>query len=287
MQPPFVGSRALATGAVANKYRLRTGYRAIFPDVYLPHGMVPTLRQLTEAAWLWSGEQGVISGIAASALHGAKWVADDTPVDLIHPNPRAPRGLVTHRDTLRPGEVGLAAGLPVTTPVRTAFDLGRWLTRNDAVSRLDALGRATGFDREDVLAVAQSHPAARYARRLNTALVLHDSGAQSPQETWLRLLVIDGGYPCPRTQIPVDCGDGYPRYFLDMGWEEQMIGLEYDGEHHRSDPEQARHDIVRHETLAELGWFVIRVVAGMRRAEILGRLDRAWSSRVHTDRRIA
>ncbi|GAY13704.1 endonuclease domain-containing protein [Mycobacterium sp. shizuoka-1] len=288
MERPFIGSRALASGAVANKYRLRTDYRALFPDVYLPDdGSVPTLRQLTEAAWLWSGRQGVISGSAASALLGAKWVHDDTPVDLIHRNPRAPRGVVTHRDSLSPEECRLTAGMPVTTPARTAFDLGRWLTRNDAVAKLDALGHATGFEQQEVLEVIGRHPGSRHARRLKTALALHDPGAQSPQETWLRLLVIDAGYPRPRTQIPVDCGDGYPRYFLDMGWEDVMVAVEYDGAHHRIDPEQARHDIVRHETLVELGWIVIRVVAGMHRAEILRRLNRAWSSSVRADRRIA
>ncbi|EHB56523.1 hypothetical protein MycrhDRAFT_3717 [Mycolicibacterium rhodesiae JS60] len=288
MQRPFIGSRALAAGEVANKYRLRSGYRAVFPDVYLPgECTAPTLRQLTEAAWLWSGQQGIVSGLAASALHGAKWVRDDTAIDLIHANPRAPRGIVTHRDALSSEEFGLTAGMRVTTPARTAFDLGRWLTRNDAVARLDALGHATGFDQAVVLDTIRRHPGVRQVRRLNAALALHDPGAQSPQETWLRLLVIDGGYPRPRTQIPVDCGDGFPRYFLDMGWEDLMISVEYDGAHHRSDPEQARHDIVRHETLTELGWIVIRVVAGMHRAEILRRLDRAWSSRVRADRRIA
>jgi hypothetical protein len=287
MQPPFIGSDALASGAVANKYRLRTSYRAIFPDVYLPDGIVPTLRQKIEAAWLWSAQQGIIAGLAASALHGAKWVCDDTPVDLIHPNPRGPRGIVTHRDMLSPGEFGRTAGMPVTTAARTAFDLGRWLTRNDAVARLDALGNATGFDRQAVLDVVRRHPGSRHVRRLNTALALHDPGAQSPQETWLRLLVVDAGYPRPRTQLPVDCGDGFPRYFLDMGWHDPMIGVEYDGAHHRSDPDQARHDIVRHETLTDMGWIVIRVVAGMHRADVLRRLNRAWSSRVRTDRRIA
>lgn len=288
MNRPFVGSLALMDGDVLNKYQLRSSYRAVFPDVYLPNDdSVPTLRQLTEAAWLWSGQQGIVSGSAASALHGAKWVDDDTPVDLIHPNPRAPRGIVTHRDKLSPAEFGLTAGMSVTTPARTAFDLGRWLTRNDAVARLDALGHATGFDPTEVLAMIRLHPGSRHVRRLKTALALHDPGAQSPQETWLRLVVTDAGYPRPRTQIPVDCGDGFPRYYLDLGWEDSMIGMEYDGAHHRSDPQQARHDILRHEMLVDLGWTVIRVVAGMHRADVLRRLERAWSSSVRADRRIA
>lgn len=286
---PFLGTAALAEGLVPTKHQLRTRFRAVFPDVYLPVTVnEPDLSQRTVAAWLWSGKQGVVSGQAAAALHGAKWVADDTPVDLIHVNPRAPSGIRTRRDGLDDGEITLIAGMAVTTPERTAFDLGRWLRLDEAVTRLDALGNAVRFDPADVLELARAHRGSRNVRRLPVALDLHDPGAASPKETWLRLIPIRAGYPRPATQIPVDCGDGYPRYYLDVGWEELKIALEYDGAHHR-DPEQIRYDIVRLETLAALGWIVIRVVAGTSRAEVRSRLRRAWSVRssVRPDRQIA
>ena len=81
-----------------------------------------------------------------------------------------------------------------------------------------------------------------------TALDLYDAGAASPKETWLRLLVIRAGYPRPQTQIPVLSADGHRRYYLDMGWEDLMLAVEYDGEQHRVDPVQYAYDIQRSRT---------------------------------------
>jgi very-short-patch-repair endonuclease len=68
-------------------------------------------------------------------------------------------------------------------------------------------------------------------------------------------------------------------YYLDMGGEHERIAVEYDGDDHR---ERRRwgNDIVRSEYLAHLGWTLIRIVAGTRRAEILLRVNRAWALRL-------
>jgi very-short-patch-repair endonuclease len=58
-----------------------------------------------------------------------------------------------------------------------------------------------------------------------------------------------------------------------------MIALEYDGEHHRTDPMQYRKDIRRMEAIQRQGWIVIRVIAGDRADDILERLGSAWLSR--------
>lgn len=107
-------------------------------------------------------------------------------------------------------------------------------------------------------------------------LDLVDEGAQSPKETWLRLLLVDAGFPRPQTQIPVLAPDGYPRYFLDMGWTDLMVAVEYDGEQHRVDTSQYRGDVARSEYLESLGWRRIRVVAGDRAADIVRRVERVW-----------
>jgi len=70
MREVFVGSDALAAGSIT-RARLRWNYRTIFPGIYLPKQAVPSLRQRTHGAWLWSGCNGVISGRAAAAMHGA------------------------------------------------------------------------------------------------------------------------------------------------------------------------------------------------------------------------
>ena len=273
----FLGTEALASGALT-RHQLRTVYRRVLPDVYAPAQGELTLRQRAAAAWLWSGRQGVVSGLAASALWGAQWVDDDAVVELNWPNHRAPQGIVTRNDTLLEEEIDRRL-LPVTTPERTAFDLARQGSESAAVARLDALARATDFKGDDVRRLAQRHPHVRHLRRVDRVLDWVDAGAESPQESRVRMMLVRSGYPQPTTQIPVLAPDGYPRYYLDMGWEDLKVAVEYDGEHHRENDTTFRKDIIRLEYLASVGWIVIRVVKADRQAEILRRVERAVMAR--------
>ncbi|MCV7005046.1 hypothetical protein BHQ23_22855 [Mycobacterium gordonae] len=150
--------------------QLRKHYWAVLANVYLPKGLQPSLQQRTVAAWLWSRRRGTIAGAAAAALHGARWIPDDVPIELVHPNARAPQGVLTRRDVLLDGEVQVISGLGVTTPERTAFDIGRRGAARSGVARLDSLARATGFKIDDVLAVIACHPGSPGLRRLETVL---------------------------------------------------------------------------------------------------------------------
>ncbi|BBZ51349.1 DUF559 domain-containing protein [Mycobacterium heidelbergense] len=274
---PFIGSEALAAGIVS-WHELGNHYTAIMPNVYLDKRLQPSLRQRIVAAWLWSGRNAVIAGAAASALHGAKWVDADAPVELIWRNARAPRGVKTRADLLLDGESQLLNGLGVTTEERTAFDLARRGTLGQAVARLDALANATDFKVNDVRELADRHPHTRGLRQLDKALDLVDAGAQSPKETWLRLLLINAGFPRPSTQIPVLGVDGYPRYFIDMGWEDIMLAVEYDGEQHRVSRDRFVKDVERVEYLQRIGWTHIRVLAGQRDHDVIHRVRRAWDA---------
>jgi hypothetical protein len=273
----FVGSEALASDALT-RYELRKYYRRLLPDVYGPRRGELNLSERTTAAWLWSKREGVVSGLAASAALGAKWVDVDTAIELNWANNRPPMGVATCRDTLFDDEVALLEGMAVTTPDRTAFDLARRGTVGQAVARLDALVRATHFKVEDVQAMGMRHPHVKGLRRVDRVLDLVDAGAESPKETWLRLLLIDAGFPRPQTQIPVPGPDGYPLYYLDMGWEDKMIAVEYDGDEHRERPRWGK-DMVRAEYIAHVGWTNIRVMADHRRPDIIQRVNRAWASR--------
>lgn len=197
----LIGSEAVA-GRVVTRHELRRWYEPIYPGVYAERGQQLSLRLRTEGAWLWSRRRAIVAGVAASALHGARWVDADTPIELVWSNTRPPRGIVAREQLLADDEVRRVAGLPVTTVVRTAYDLGRYLPRGQAVARL-ALMRATPYAAEEVLQLAARYPAARGVRRLRPVLRLVDGGAASPKESWLRLLLIDAGLPAPTTQIPV------------------------------------------------------------------------------------
>ena len=104
-----------------------------------------------------------------------------------------------------------------------------------------------------------------------------DAGAQSPRESWLRMVLVDAGLPRPQTQIRVS--DVYQTAFIDMGWEELRIGVEYNGDHHRSDRHQFVKDIGRYEMLSGLGWQIIRVVKEHGRAYIVERVREAFCRR--------
>ena len=273
MDDVFVGSEAVRQGRLS-PYQLRSECRAIYPNVYVADYVAPSLRTRSIAAWLWSGRRGVLAGLAAAALHGANWIDDDVPVELIWRNPNPPAGLITRDQRLAEDEVTHVARLPVTTVARTAYDLCRQLPRVQAVARLDALMRATPFSLEDVLLLAKRYPGARGLRRLRTALPLVDGGAASPRETWLRLLLIDAKLPAPTTQIPVH-ENWQLVAVLDMGWEQYMVAVEYDGDHHRSDPKQWRKDQRRLRKLEAMGWIVIRVIAGDTPEDVIGRVRAA------------
>lgn len=126
----------------------------------------------TVAAWLWTGRRGVIAGPAAAALHGAKWVDPSTPVDVIAEHTRRRDGVAVHEERIAPDEITHVGELPVTTPVRTAFDIARHLPRDVAVVHLDALAAATGVTLADVLLLAQRYRGARGIRRARVALGL-------------------------------------------------------------------------------------------------------------------
>lgn len=275
---PFIGSEALALGRLT-RYELRRFHKAVLPDVYLDRRTEPSLRQRTESAWLWTHREGVVAGLAAAALHGSAWIDDDVPIELIWRNARTPPGVVTRADTLFVGETETFDGLPVTTPARTAFDLGRRGPLTGAVARLDALLRATDLSIADIHALAAGHRHTRGLRQLERALALADAGAESPKETWLRLLLIRHGFPRPRTQIPVPAPDGYTTYYLDMGWEDLKVAAEYDGDHHRTTKDRYAYEIRRAEDIAAAGWLVVRVVARTPELDVIRRTERAWRLR--------
>jgi very-short-patch-repair endonuclease len=253
---PFLGSRALATGTVTRS-QLRTRYRVVFRDVYIAKDADLTAAAKARAAWLSTG--AVLCGRSAAAALGTKWLDGAAPAEVVRADRRGQPGIVAHSYTLAEDEVRTVAGMRVTSAARTAFDLGRSLPAAKAVPILDALFNATGIKAADAVAVADRHPGARGVRRLRAALEVADGGAESPQETRVRLLLVSAGLPKPETQIEFrDL-----RIRVDMGWREWQVAVEYDGVQHWNDRYQRSWDIERIALLEAAGWHVIRVSAEM------------------------
>jgi hypothetical protein len=278
MAEPFLGSEALASGAVTRS-QLCTRYARLFRDVYVNRDVEVTAALRAKAGWLWAKRQGVVAGVSAAALHGSKWVEETTTVELIHGNRHRLPGLHTRGDRIAEDEITIVDGVPVTTPARTVLDLGCWYPTTSGVAAIDSLARATEIKVADVELLTQRYPGRRGIARARLAIALFDAGAQSPKETWLRLVLVNAGLPRPQTQIPVLDEFGTVIAYLDMGWEDVKVAVEYDGEQHRSDRSQYNWDIRRSEILQRLGWIVVRVVAGDRPASIVRRVKSALGGR--------
>jgi very-short-patch-repair endonuclease len=278
MGEPFIGSEAVARGDVT-KSQLCTRYTRLLRDVYVDSGVEVTAALRAKAGWLWARRQGVVAGFSAAALHGSRWVDDRKPVELIHDNRHRFPGIQTRGDRLEDDEIEIVAGIPVTSPARTAIDLGCWYPTMTAVAAIDALARATDIKAADAELLAQRYAGRRGITRARQAVGLFDAGAQSPKESWLRVVLIEQGLPRPQTQIPVCDEFGSMIAYLDMGWEDVKVAVEYDGDHHRSDRTQYDWDIGRLEMLQRRGWIVVRVVAGDRPAEIVRRVRAVLAQR--------
>lgn len=278
MRQLIVGSQALAAGTLT-EYELRRWYRRVHRDIYVPKGFQPELIDHIDAAWFRSGRQGVVAGIAAAALHGSLWIPPDLDVEMIWKNTRPPAGIIARDERLAPDEITTASCIAVTTPARTAFDLGRHLRRGAALARLDALQICTGFSVDDVWPLVERYRGARGIRQLRALLPLVDGGAASPQESRIRLALIDGGIPKPRTQLPAVDERGYVLRTLDMGWEQFLVAVEYDGQQHQTDRRQYLKDQRVLPRLAALGWDVIRAFKEDREHEVVAAVRRALLAR--------
>jgi hypothetical protein len=274
----FIGTEAVANGVVT-RHELARWYRPFFPNVHARRGHQLTLRDRATGAWLWSKRRAIVTGVAASAIHGAEWVDADTTIELVYKHTHAcpPAGIVTRSERIADDEICWIDGIPVATIARTALDIGRYQKRDRAVARLDALMRAAPFSSEEILLLAKRYRGARGVKMLKDAIPLVDGGAASPRETWLRLIYIDAGLPKPTTQIPIFDTDGTLLRTVDMGWEEFKVVSEYDGDQHRTDRPQYVKDLRVIPKIERLGFIVDRVVKEDRPAAIV---RRAWDAMV-------
>lgn len=260
---PFLGSAALAAG-VLTRHQLSTRYEMVHRDVYVPRGATLTPIDRAVAAWLWSGRRGTVAGLSAAALHGSKWIDDTLPAEMNQPSRHKAAGILLHSDRLGGEETCLVRGIRATTPARTAFDLGRRRGLTTAVIRLDALLQACDLKLVDVQALVDVHRGARGLVQLRQVLDLADCGAESPQETRLRLLLTSAGMRPSHTQIKVfDHGQQVGR--IDMGWARWKVGVQYDGTQHWADPRQRTKDIDQNVEYQDLGWRMVRVGADLLR----------------------
>lgn len=123
--------------------------------------------------------------------------------------------------------------------------------------------------------------ASRGKRTIRAALERAREGVESPKETETRLLIVNAGLPEPVVQFELR-DDNRVVARMDLAYPELQIGIEYEGDGHRTDRAQWRRDIQRQRDLEDRGWIVVRLTQhdlGAGAASFLARLRRAIASR--------
>jgi very-short-patch-repair endonuclease len=253
---PFRGRDAVAAGLLTRRQLTSAHWKRLLPDVYLHEDSEQDHLIWCKAAALILPEGGVISGRSAAFLYGADVLPFDPPVEVSVPIARRisrhPKLVIT-RTRFDRGDIRTFGSIPVTTPVRTAFDLAR-RERTEAVVGLDALLRRSATHLDQVRAHLKTKPGWPGVKNAITALALANPLAESPMETRLRLILVDAGLPCPAVQHRVG------RYRLDLAYPKLKVAIEYDGDHHR-DRVTFRRDVARLNALRAAGWTVLRFTA--------------------------
>ncbi|MET8350283.1 MULTISPECIES: hypothetical protein [unclassified Micromonospora] len=203
-----------------------------------------------------------IAGNAAAALYGCATPTLTEPVDVLVPRDTRigpTTGLRIHHGEIDCGDAVDRAGVRVTSPPRTCWDLARWLDVVEAVVVIDALLANRLIDVPTLREYALSRAGRRGWRSLLRAVDLADAGAESPQESRTRVRLVLAGLPRPQTQwIVADQGRFVAR--LDLAWPQFKIAVEYDGLWH-DDPEQFHRDRRRLNRLLGDDWIVVHVTA--------------------------
>lgn len=281
---PFRGSAALRDASLTKSQLRGSAWVRLLPDVYISAAVEMDHRLWAYAACLYAGEGAVVSGATAAYLWGVDLVtgapsrnyagpsrnnadvagANGVPVEVTIPPTRRVRTRMPHvtvvRAALAPTDVTTFGLLTLTTPERTAADLVRRLDRVEGIVALDAMLHRRVVTMEKLLARAVDMSGRYGGAVFADAVRLADAGAESPMETRLRMLFVDGGLPRPVAQFAICDRRGRFVGRGDLAYPEHLVCIEYEGDHHR---ERAtfRRDIARVNAMQEAGWVVIRVTA--------------------------
>ncbi len=266
---PFTRSSAEEHGVTPGLLRrlLADGLiRRVFQGVYVSTQTTDSLALRASALSLVLPEHAVITDRAAGWLHGMPVLQRGAHVSP----PRIEvcqridskvtrRGVDGHRRDLLPRDITNVHGVCVTTPLRTALDLGRMLWRYDALAALDA-ALSLGVQHERLLMEIGRFRGYRGVIQLRTLAPLADPRAESPGESALRLHWHDAGLPSPDLQLWIDDDAGVPIYRLDVPCEQVRFAAEYDGEEFHTEPTDVEHDQARRRWIEQhRHWTILAV----------------------------
>ncbi len=248
--------------------------RRLTHGVYCPTGVWVDHETMCQAVALVAPAGAVITGASALTVHGVPLLGQQDPVHLVIPKGRRSTlkavVRVSHR-SVRPAEATPWRDRQLATPLRAAFDLLLGAPVHDAVPALDRVLRSGLVPKDELAAVLRRRDRGVVLAR--QSLELADPRAESPPESWVRVvLVLAGLTPVPQYEVRDELGRLIAR--VDLGFPEQRVAVEYEGEWH-GDAAALVHDRERLNRLRENGWMVVFVTKADRyrpSRELVGRV---------------
>ncbi|HWJ81862.1 MAG TPA: type IV toxin-antitoxin system AbiEi family antitoxin domain-containing protein [Nocardioides sp.] len=270
---PFLGRDAESLGI--SKRHLSTlvqrgVLRRVCRGVYAAASLPDTITTRAQAVALVTAADHVICDRTAAWILGVDMLTAGEhdalpPIETCTPSGRTPThsgGADGHERALAPADVMTVEGLRLTTPLRTALDLGARLHRRDALAAMDAICRRHGMSAAQLRRELKRFRRRRGVVQLRELVELVDPRAESARESWTRLEIHDAGLPTPEAQHWVVV-DGRRRFRLDLAYPGLRVAIEYDGfADHRRTRQQIERDAARRRWLHDHGWTVIIVRLG-------------------------
>jgi hypothetical protein len=261
---PFTLREALGAGFTAHQLRRlqeKAYIRRVLKGVYAVAQLPDSLPMRAQALRLAVPADVVVTDWTACWLHTGLLAPGQNrvvpPISAFRPagHDRLRNSLTRSGErTFIPRDLMMIAGLRVTTPVRTALDLGRLFYRDSAIGGMDALMRHEGFSLDQLLTEVDRFKGMRGVVQLRQLAPMVDGRSESPGESTLRLHWMDlTSLPPPEPQVPI-LFDGGEIYRLDLAVPELRYACEYDGERFHGE-DRRDHDAARREELStRFGW---------------------------------
>ena len=143
----------------------------------------------------------------------------------------------------------------VTTPARTWVDCAAEVPLGHLVAMGDVILRRNLATLDELRRMCHWAYRRRGVKTARLALGMLDPGAESPGESLVRVVLVTGDLPRPRSNVDV-YADGTWLARADLLLEEHGVVIEYDGQVHLPE-EQRRRDALRRNLLQDAGYFVI------------------------------
>lgn len=197
----------------------------------------------TTAAWLWGIE-----------IYSTRLIEVIVP-----PNSglRSRAGLNVKRSAIRTDEVADTRGVRVTTVLRTLCDICDRLTPVEALVSLDMALHIRRTTSSALMAHADFAAGRPGAKRLRQLAMLC-APAESPMETRLRWLLLQGGLPKPEVQVDLRNDGGQFIGRADLCYPAARLVIEYDGGNHR---DRLVDDDRRQNLIVKAGFNLLRFTA--------------------------